>query len=62
MNFSAILASPITTTAGVAKLVLVLYTVWQTRTVNWDELVDALVGIGLVGAKDFYVTGGVKSL
>ncbi len=60
MSFSAILANPITTTAGVAKLVLVLYTVWQTRTVNWDDLVDALVGVGLVGAKDFNVTGGVK--
>jgi hypothetical protein len=47
-----------TTIPGVLTLAMVLWTAWQTKTVNWAELQGALIGIGLIAAKDFNVTGG----
>lgn len=47
-----------TTVPGVLALLSVLWNAWQTRTLNIDELQTALVGIGLVFAKDWNVTGG----
>jgi len=49
-----------TTIPGVLALLSVLWNAWQTKTVNWEDLQTALVGLGLVAAKDFNVTGGSK--
>lgn len=49
-----------TTIPGVLALVTVLWNAWTTKTINWVDLQTALVGIGLIGAKDFNVTGGTR--
>lgn len=49
-----------TTVPGVLTLAMVLWNAWQTKTVNWGDLQAALIGIGLVAAKDFSVTGGTR--
>ena len=50
-----------TTIPGVLALLSVLWNAWQTKTVNWSDLQGALIGIGLIAAKDFNVTGGTRS-
>ena len=49
-----------TTLPGILALLGVLWHSWQTKTLNWEDLQTALVGVGLIGAKDFNVTGGTK--
>lgn len=49
-----------TTLPGIAVLLAVLFNAWQTKTINVDDVVNALVGVGLVQAKDWNVTGGTK--
>lgn len=49
-----------TTIPGVLALLSVLWNAWQTKTVNWGDLQEALIAIGLIAAKDFNVTGGSK--
>ena len=49
-----------TTIPGVLALLAVAWNAWQTKTVNIDDIIGALVGIGLVQAKDWNVTGGTK--
>ena len=49
-----------TTIPGVLALLSVLWHAWQSKTVNWEDLQNALVGLGLVAAKDWNVTGGDK--
>jgi len=49
-----------TTIPGIISLVGVLWHAWQSKTVNWEDLQNALVGLGLVAAKDWNVTGGPK--
>ena len=49
-----------TTIPGIISLVSVLWHAWQAKTVNWEDLQNALVGLGLVAAKDWNVTGGSK--
>lgn len=53
--------SPYTSISGILALASVLWHAWQTKTLNWDDLQTALVGLGLVAAKDWNVTGGTKS-
>ena len=55
------LHNPYTSISGILALASVLWQAWQTKTVNWDDLQTALVGLGLVAAKDWNVTGGTKS-
>jgi len=50
-----------TTIPGILALLSVLWNAWQTKSVNWADLQDALIGIGLIAAKDFNVTGGSRS-
>lgn len=50
-----------TTVPGVLLLARVLWDAWSTKTVNWADLQNALIAIGLVAAKDFNVTGGTKA-
>ena len=50
-----------TTLPGIGALLVVLFNAWTTKTLHWEDLQTALVGIGLLGAKDFNVTGGTKS-
>lgn len=52
--------NPMTTISGVLAIVTVLWNTWQTKTLNWPDLQTALVGLGLVAAKDFNVTGTGK--
>lgn len=49
-----------TTVPGLLTLAFVLWNAWQTKSLNIDDLKAALVGIGLVAAKDFNVTGGSR--
>jgi len=56
-----LLHNPYTTISGVLALATVLWHAWQTKTVNWEDLQSALVGLGLLAAKDWNVTGGTKS-
>ena len=46
-----------TTIPGVITLIGVLFNIWQTKTVDWSTLQAALVAVGLIGAKDYNVTG-----
>ena len=50
-----------TTVPGILTLVGVLWNAWQTKTVNFGDLQAALVGLGLIAAKDWNVTGGSKN-
>ena len=50
-----------TTIPGILALLSVLWNAWQTKTVNWADLQAALIGVGLIAAKDFDVTGGSRS-
>jgi hypothetical protein len=46
-----------TTIPGVLTLATVLFHAWQTKTIDWPSLQAALVAVGLIGAKDYNVTG-----
>lgn len=50
-----------TTIPGVLLLIRVLWEAWTTKSLNWNDLQDALIAIGLVAAKDFNVTGGSRA-
>jgi hypothetical protein len=50
-----------TTVPGVAALLIVAWNAWTTKTINVDEVIAALVGVGLVQAKDWNVTGGSRN-
>lgn len=49
-----------TTIPGVIALVTVVWNTWQSKTLDWANLQNALIGLGLVAAKDWNVTGGTK--
>lgn len=49
-----------TTVPGIFTLIAVLAHAWQTKDINWVDLQNALLGVGLVAAKDWNVTGGTK--
>ena len=49
-----------TTIPGVIALVTVVWNTWQSKTLDWANLQSALVGLGLIAAKDWNVTGGSK--
>lgn len=49
-----------TTIPGILALVTVAWNSWQTKTLDWSSLQNALIGLGLVAAKDWNVTGGDK--
>lgn len=51
-----------TTVPGILTLLGVIWNAWQTKTINVGDLQAALVGIGLIAAKDWNVTGGSKPL
>lgn len=51
-----------TTVPGILALLTVLWNAWQTKSVNWQDLQEALVAIGLIAAKDWNVTGGSRKL
>lgn len=50
-----------TSIPGVFALLTVLWHAWQTKTIDWESLQTALVGVGLLAAKDWNVTGGSKT-
>lgn len=47
----------LTTIPGIITLISVGYQAWQTKTIDWPALQNALVGVGLVFAKDYNVSG-----
>lgn len=49
-----------TTIPGILALATVIWNAWQTKTVNWEDLQGALVGLGLIAAKDWNVKGGTR--
>lgn len=49
-----------TTIPGLGNLVIVVYHIWQTKTIDTTTLQQALIGAGLVAAKDFNVTEDEK--
>jgi hypothetical protein len=46
-----------TSLPGLLALATVLWNAWQTKTVSWEDLQTALIGVGLLAAKDFNVLG-----
>jgi hypothetical protein len=59
-TMNALATNWMTTIPGVIALVGVLWNAWSTKTLNWADLQQALVGLGLIAAKDFNVTGGTR--
>ena len=57
LKMSGIFKNFLTTIPGLITLAGVAYQTWQTKTLDWPTLQSALVGVGLVFAKDFNVTG-----
>ena len=51
----AIFKNLLTTIPGIITLISVAYQAWETKTLDWPALQNALIGIGLVAAKDFNV-------
>lgn len=49
-----------TTVPGILTLVGVIWNAWQTKTINVEDMQAALIGVGLVAAKDYNVTGGKR--
>ncbi len=49
-----------TTIPGVISLAVALWNMWQSKTVDVELLRQALVGVGLIVAKDFNVIGGTR--
>lgn len=49
-----------TTIPGILALLNVAWKFYQTRTLDNNDISAVLVAFGLVGAKDFNVTGGSK--
>ncbi len=47
-----------TTVPGILALAAVAWNAWQTKTININDVIAALVGVGLVQAKDWNITGG----
>lgn len=54
------LKSWMTTIPGLVNLGIVVWHIWQTKTIDATTLQQALIGAGLVAAKDFNVTGDGK--
>jgi len=57
---SALLTNWMTTIPGIITLVGVVFNAWQTKTISWPDLQEALIALGLLAAKDFNVTGVPK--
>ena len=53
MNF---MASWKTSSVGIIALLSVAWNAWQTKTISWPDLQNALVGLGLLAAKDWNVS------
>lgn len=49
-----------TSLPGFLALLTVAWNAWQTKTVNWLDLQAALIGVGLIAAKDWDVKGGSR--
>jgi hypothetical protein len=49
-----------TTIPGVLLLARTLWEAWTTKNINWGDLQDALIAVGLIAAKDWNVTGGSR--
>lgn len=50
-----------TTVPGILIALNVAWRVYQNKTMTHDDVVEILAGFGLIGAKDFNVTGGTKN-
>jgi hypothetical protein len=50
-----------TTIPGIVSLLVACWNMYQSKTIDVETLRQALVGVGLIAAKDFNVTGGTKS-
>ena len=53
----ALLANWKTSLPGFLALATVGWNAWQTKTISVPDLQAALVGVGLIAAKDFNVVG-----
>jgi len=51
-----------TTIPGLLLLGRALWEAWTTKTLNWSDIQDALMALGLIAAKDWNVTGGDRQL
>jgi hypothetical protein len=54
---TAFLANWKTSLPGLLALATVIWNAWQTKTISWEDLQTALIGVGLIAAKDFNVLG-----
>ncbi len=53
-------SSPWTSGFGSIGVLLSLYHMWETKTIDWEALQAILVSLGLIQAKDWNVTGGSR--
>lgn len=53
----AVIANWMTTVPGIISLVVALWNMWQSKTIDIEQLREALIGVGLIVAKDFNVIG-----
>lgn len=50
----------LTTIPGILLLLNVAWKFYQTKTISQDDIAEVLAAFGLMGAKDFNVTGGSR--
>lgn len=51
-----------TTVPGILALLNVAWKFYQTKSVSNEDITAVLVAFGLIGAKDYNITGGSKEL
>lgn len=51
-----------TSIPGFLSLAMAFWDMWATKTINVDVIKEVIIGLGLVAAKDWNVTGGTKQL
>ena len=56
----AIMKNWMTTVPGILALLNVAWKFYQTKTLSNEDITAVMVAFGLIGAKDYNVTGGDK--
>jgi len=50
--------NPVTNAIGIMNLAMVLLQAYQTKSIDWNTLQQALISVGFFFAKDWNLTGG----
>lgn len=59
---AGIMKNWMTSVPGILMFLNVAWRVYQSRTITQQDITEVLGAFGLMGAKDFNVTGGTKEL